>query len=635
MTIRWGVFAVAMLALAGCGDDDAGVTALFELPEPGAPPPSGFYGLPYPNDVRIGDDGLIDLSDHVRPNDLITEYIDVIAAEQRGYSISAASFFRFSGEIDPATLPATPDDSRQDGASVYLVDVDPDSPSRGERVPLRFRFETFAGESIGANWLSVLPYPGFVLREQTTYAVVVTDRVRAADGSALARDADFAAIAAASVPVDPIRQRAQELYQPLWDYLDEPGGDERGDVVSAAVYTTQDATSLLGKVRELVRTEVAAPNPRDFQHLGDETGYAWYDAVYDGPNFQVGTVPYMQSGGQIAVDADGTPQVERMEQLRVSFSVPTGTTMPADGWPVVLYAHGTGGSYHSYRGRAQLLAEQGFAVIGVDQVLHGPRAPNVSPEIAFFNLQNPMAARYNTLQGALDNFQLVRLVEELDYTDTANSRTIRFDPDEIYFFGHSQGGLTGPPFLAHEPKVKGAVLSGAGGLLYLSLLYKTEPVDIAGLIGAFIRDFPLDEFNNILALLQGWIDYSDPASFARYLVREPRAGVGAKQIFQTEGFIDRYTPPPAIEALAVAIGTNLVAPVVEPVAGLELRGNQVLTAPVTGNQDGVTSVLLQYEEASGSDGHFVVFDLPAARTQSAEFLGSILRNGVATVPAVD
>jgi pimeloyl-ACP methyl ester carboxylesterase len=324
-----------------------------------------------------------------------------------------------------------------------------------------------------------------------------------------------------------------------------------------------------------------------------------------------------------------------MEQLRVSFSVPTGTTMPADGWPVVLYAHGTGGSYHSYRGRAQLLAEQGFAVIGVDQVLHGPRAPNVSPEIAFFNLQNPMAARYNTLQGALDNFQLVRLVEELDYTDTANSRTIRFDPDEIYFFGHSQGGLTGPPFLAHEPKVKGAVLSGAGGLLYLSLLYKTEPVDIAGLIGAFIRDFPLDEFNNILALLQGWIDYSDPASFARYLVREPRAGVGAKQIFQTEGFIDRYTPPPAIEALAVAIGTNLVAPVVEPVAGLELRGNQVLTAPVTGNQDGVTSVLLQYEEASGSDGHFVVFDLPAARTQSAEFLGSILRNGVATVPAVD
>ena len=57
------------------------------------------------------------------------------------------------------------------------------------------------------------------------------------------------------------------------------------------------------------------------------------------------------------------------------------------------------------------------------------------------------------------------------------------------------------------------MLSGAGGLLYLSLLNKTEPINIPDIIGAFIRDYPLDEFNPVLALLQMWLDAADPVSF--------------------------------------------------------------------------------------------------------------------------
>ena len=57
----------------------------------------------------------------------------------------------------------------------------------------------------------------------------------------------------------------------------------------------------------------------------------------------------------------------------------------------------------------------------------------------------------------------------------STTATARFsiDPSKIYFFGHSQGGLTGPAFVAFEPALTGAVLSGTGGLLYLSMLYKT------------------------------------------------------------------------------------------------------------------------------------------------------------------
>ncbi len=625
-----------LVAVAACGgDDDGAVSALFEVPGE-AGPPSGFYALPYPNDILLDDvDGHIDLSDHPRPNDIIGQYVDIVQAHQRGFSVNAATFMRFDGLIDTASLPASAAESVTEGAAVYLVNVDPASAEYGQRTPAKYRFEHYAGEAIGENWLSVLPYPGFPLQEETRYALVATNRLRAIDASPVRVAADFATIAGAEVAAYPALARAQQVYAPLWSWLDEAGGDERADVVAAAVFTTQDATALLGAVREVIWDQVDAPVARSITLRDANDTYVFYEGVYDAPNFQSGDVPYMREGGEIVVDDDtGLPVIERMEELRFAVTIPAGE-VPTDGWPIVLYAHGTGGDFSSFRsnGTAARFAAEGLAVIGIDQVLHGPRNPGTSPEIAFFNFQNPLAARYNTLQGALDNFQLVRLALGFDFAD--ENGALRFDSERIYFFGHSQGGLTGPPFLAHEPLIDGAILSGAGGLLYLSMILKTEPLDITAIVGAFIRDWPLDEFNPILAILQGWVDLSDGVSYARYLAREPRPGITAKHIFQSEGFTDSYTPLANIEGLATAMGCSLVAPVIEPIEGLELRGLDTLTAPVAGNLAGTTAVLLQYAEEPGSDGHFVLFDIAAAQTQSARFLATLAATGTATVVVAD
>ena len=103
-------------------------------------------------------------------------------------------------------------------------------------------------------------------------------------------------------------------------------------------------------------------------------------------------------------------------------------------------------------------------------------------------------------------------------------------------------------------------------------------------------------------------------------------------IYQSMGFTDHFTPLPDIEALAVSIGGDLVAPTLAPIDGLTMRGRSVATAPVTSNLDGHTAVVVQYQ-ATQSDGHFVVFDIPAAERQAAEFLGTLARTGTATVVA--
>src|SRR5262249_56245089 len=108
----------------------------------------------------------------------------------------------------------------------------------------------------------------------------------------------------------------------------------------------------------------------------------------------------------------------------------------------------------------------------------------------------------------------------------------------------SRGGLPAPPFLAAEPNVTGAVLSGAGGLIYIALLDKTEPPIIPTFVMATIRDVPLDEFNATLALLQMFIEPADPANYGPLLIREPLERVGPKNISHTARFSHPYPPPP-------------------------------------------------------------------------------------------
>ncbi len=142
----------------------------------------------------------------------------------------------------------------------------------------------------------------------------------------------------------------------------------------------------------------------------------------------------------------------------------------------------------------------------------------------------------------------------------------------------------------------------------------------------------MDEDNPTLALAQMWIERADGANYAKLMVRHPPMGNAAKNIFQTEGFTDTYAPNPAIEAFATAIGGDIVqTAAAKPIDGLTLRGRMVLAPPITNNLDGATAVLAQYNQQPGSDGHFVVFDIPAAQTQSAQFLGTLAGSGAATV----
>jgi len=614
------------LALAACGDP---AISVFVGRGP-ASTPATFYDLPFPNDVRRLGNGHLDLTGFPSQSSLLDDYIAAIGDSADGFGLNSGIYLRFDGELDPDSLP-DPAGSVADDAAVYLVNVDPSSPHRGERTPIDLRFSVAAGTSIGPDWLAALPYPGFPLAEGTTYALVVTDRVRSADvGFALAGEG-FVEVRRREPTTDPELAPVQAAMAPLWTWLDEPGGDERGDVITATVFTTQHATEIVGLIRDRIDT-LAVPRAHDVLRANHREGYTIFNGIYEAPNFQRGVVPYKYDGGDIQLAADGLPQIQTGESLRFSVTIPDGDT-PATGWPIAIYQHGTGGDYHSFigDGTAGGMSGQGIATVSMDQVLHGPRNPGGNPDLDFFNFLNPLAARDNTIQGAADSFSLARMILALTIAD--GERAIHFDPDRLMYFGHSQGSTTGAPYVAYATNLKGAVLSGAGGVLYLALLNKTEPVDIPTLLAAALRDEPLDQYNPSLALLQLWIDRADSVNYGPLIVREPPPGHPPIPVYVSEGFTDHYAPIPNCEAFAVSIGTDLVEPVIEDVPGVALRGRSVVQAPISDNLDGTTAVLAQYHQAQGSDGHFVVFEVPTAMIQSRRFLGTLAATGTATLVA--
>ena len=94
----------------------------------------------------------------------------------------------------------------------------------------------------------------------------------------------------------------------------------------------------------------------------------------------------------------------------MAISVPK-TAAPASGYPVLVFGHGTGGSFTgemASSGFAQVLATATTpgVLVAIDMPEHGSRRGDSTdePENLFYNFLNPRAARDNVLQGAADLF---------------------------------------------------------------------------------------------------------------------------------------------------------------------------------------------------------------------------------------
>ncbi len=654
------------LALAGCGAPPSGtaVSAIYTVPDSiGALAAEHFLDHPFPSDLRREADGTIRYAGLYDPrnNNVIAQYLDSIKGVLDGFSPIAAGSLRFDGPIDPASLPGSPAAATAPDASVQLVDVDPASPERGGRRLVDLSFRLNEGQYVLPNTLRWLPTRGYPLRPKTRYALVVTTALRGADGGPVGPNAELRQV----LGIDAASGARAAFAQKIAPALDElaKAGVARDAIAHLAVFTTADPAAELVAVADAVKATFPAPrfNFREPWQRYSGPGYIEYVASFGpSPNYQKGKLPFANYGDGGSFNfVGGKPVAVDSFTPRFSLTVPQDCAMPPKGFPVVLHAHGTGGDFRSHieNGYAAKLAQKCMASMGVDQIFHGTRpgapADITGIELLFFNFRNPEAARTNARQSAIDEVQRARLFSETRATIPPNialsGKEIRFDPDKVLFFGHSQGGLNGPLYLAVDDSSKGGILSGSGGTLAVALLEKTEPTpSVASLVKTVLLrlgpdDDELDYFHPVIAMAQAVVDAEDPSNFARLIIREPRPGYPPKSIYMTEGIGpdgvgDSFAPPHGIEAHAIAMGLPLMSPVQFPVPELTMGGGgtvEIAAAGLRGNLGGglATGVLAQWAPPAGKDGHFVVFDVPQAEQQVVGFLRSLADGSPGTIPA--
>jgi hypothetical protein len=310
--------------------------------------------------------------------------------------------------------------------------------------------------------------------------------------------------------------------------------------------------------------------------------------------------------------------------------------MPAGGWPLVVYGHGTGGSFRS---GIELARVVDGAMLAIDLPQHGARrgASMRGSDVLFFNFVNPRAARDNVMQGAADLLSLVYFASAggIAAADSPTTQAIDFDPSRIVYLGHSQGSTHGALVVPYEPDIRAVVFSGLGGDLTQSLLNKTEPIDIAGVLPFALLDpdaggrLTTGDFHPALALFQAYFERVDPVNYAWHLFRAPPAGDTGRDVLMTYGPGDSYSPEATMQAYSIAAGLPIVRPVLVdyglPQVDAPLRNNVTVGGVMH------SAGLRQYTPDAGEDGHFVATGTTDGRRDVVTFIDDALAGNVPAI----
>jgi hypothetical protein len=623
-----------------CTDPSGPTQAYFHVPR--GSNDGDFYRLPFPNDVR-NDGGSITLKGHPTPGpallgfDVVARYIADIEATVDGFSTYPTVYFRFSAPVDiNGTLKAA-------NAVRWLDITTPASPAD---LSLGWVATTDRNAYICNNWMGVRPPKGATLTPGHTYAVVLASSVLDGNNKPIQVPSDLTALLQPTVPSDTTLAPQWTKYAPLRAWA--KGQDMPVTSILNATMFTVGHPAAIGPNLATAVAAAALPTATSWTNCATapspcpqasgvracgmpDPAFDELHAMITLPIFQHGTEPYStpSDGGDFVLSSAGVPQLQRTEPVCMSLTVPKGSPMPAGGWPLLVYAHGTGGSFRTDipEGVAGRMAAIGVAVLGIDQVEHGTRrgASQDSPDNLFFNFANPAAARGNPLQGAADQMSLVRFATGFDLPAASSPTMAEIKIGRLAFWGHSQGATEGGIAMPYTGGVSGAVMSGQGASLMDALVTKTNPVNIAGVLPVVLEDPKVDINHPVLSLLQGDLGLVDPLNHAGALVTSPTAPATQKHVFQPYGQGDTYAPPVTQQTYAIA------AQLGEAMAPSGVTPDQFIpTAPlpvpaggnVTVNGVMLTALLRQYVPASSYDGHFVAYDNATAEADVDAFIAA-------------
>jgi hypothetical protein len=646
--------------------------------------PEHFFDFPWPSDLRLDAAGAPDVAGAPNPvHSPVLEGLRGTAQQRMGFPVVPVAWFRFTADVASRVptdvIPADP------SSPILLLDVDPASPALGHLVPTVA--ETIAPDLyVPSSVLGVAPRPGFVLEPRRKYAFVVLRAAGDAAGAPLGVAPELARALSGGDPSDP----AASLYSALPAALGAAGVDVK-DVAAATVFTTGDVVAdladLSGRVLAAYHVDVTglAVDPK----VGDGNArFCELQGQVTYPQFQKGAPPY-DSDGLFELGADGLPIKQHDETAPFTVTLPK-QPMPAGGFPLVLFFHGTGGlstaiadrgPWHpetdaarcpdgaletwngatgcntAGQGPGWVMAAHGFAMAASALPVNPQRWPAGKardlPE--YLNLNNVAPMRDIFRQGVIEQRMLIEALHRVAIDPKlvasctglslpAGETAYHFRDDPLFVQGQSMGAMYANMISAVEPRVRATVATGAGGYWTYFILETQFIPNMKGKVGLLLNI--LQDYSHLhpaMHVTQMALEPVDPIVFMPRVGRAPLPGHPVRSIYEPHGLGDSFFPTTVQDAVALAYGNreagSMVWPTMQQALGLaHLDG--LLPYPVAGDVVSTgggpyTGVVVQYQGDGVYDPHAIYTQLPAVKHQYACFFESLLRTNVARVPGPD
>jgi hypothetical protein len=619
-----------------------------------------FFDSPLPSDLRLDPDGHPDFRGFPNPNDndLITGLLSTVGDHPK-WPVVPVAWLRFSGPLAPRAPDVNAPIPAEASAPALLVDVDPASPERGRLFPLVAEAGV-RDDYRGDDLLALAARPGFVLAPERRYAFVVKRNWGDATGAPLGVARALADLAAGRTPAGRRGEAARALYAPLWETL-ATIGVRAEDVAAATVFTTGDVVADTSRVagalaaRYTVTLRDLAIDPDDgaaHERYCELVGKVTY------PQFQHGAPPFNDEGLFDTADG-GLPSKQRDEEAPFRITLPKGE-MPAAGFPLVVYFHGSGGTSSNVVDRGPEANPKGFgpahvfAGVGVATAASAlpvnPERLRDAGETAYLNLSNLAAMRDTFRQGVVEQRLFLDALTRLTIppsvvagcpgvTLPAGASAFKLDTSRLIASGQSMGGMYTNMIAATDPRYRIAVPTGAGGFWSYFITETTLIADVDVLLGTIFGTAPPTFLYPYMHLFQLANEAADPMVYMPRLSRRPLDGHPVRPVYEPVGETDSYFPTTVYDAMVLAYGHEQAGPEVWPTMqpALALAGlDGILPYPIAQNltsADGTryTGVVVQYPTGGKLDGHQIYSQVDGVKTQYACFVSSFLRTGVATV----
>jgi len=197
-----------------------------------------------------------------------------------------------------------------------------------------------------------------------------------------------------------------------------------------------------------------------------------------------------------------------------------------------------------------------------------------------------------------------------------------YDPDNIYFYGNSLGGILGGTYAALSPNIERLVL-GVGGAGMTFIMFRSGScIELIGLIQTYIPD-TLDT-QKFSALMQTTFDRMDPITYAPNVLSDPLPDTPAsRRILMHMGIGDTQVPNLSTHLHARAMGVPYLQPAPREIPGLEQVSTPADSALVEFDF-GIDPLpgILAIPPPEGNDVHDGVRDLDAVNRQIDLFFQS-------------